>query len=98
MWDMPEWWAIVTNQKSMQRPAFSQSPKRVGSGPSRPPISLGGAEDGGTLEASPAGPMDAASGESGAALGRASGREFVSAIEPDDDGALGWRVAVANGR
>jgi hypothetical protein len=27
-------------QKSMQRPFFSQSPKRVGSGPSRPPISL----------------------------------------------------------
>ena len=27
----------------MQRPAFSQSPKRVGSGPSRPPISRGGA-------------------------------------------------------
>ena len=25
----------------MQRPAFSQSPKRVGSGPSRPPISRG---------------------------------------------------------
>jgi hypothetical protein len=28
------------DQKSMQRPAFSQSPNRVGSGPSRPPISL----------------------------------------------------------
>jgi hypothetical protein len=28
-------------QKSMQRPLFSQSPKRVGSGPSRPPISRG---------------------------------------------------------
>jgi hypothetical protein len=26
----------------MQRPAFSQSPYRVGSGPSRPPISRGG--------------------------------------------------------
>src|SRR5437868_7800617 len=26
----------------MQRPRFSQSPKRVGSGPSRPPISIGG--------------------------------------------------------
>ena len=28
-----------TDQKSMQRPAFSQSPNRVGSGPIRPPIS-----------------------------------------------------------
>jgi hypothetical protein len=27
------------NQKSMQRPAFSQSPKRVGSGPGGPPTS-----------------------------------------------------------
>jgi hypothetical protein len=26
----------------MQRPFFSQSPKRVGSGPSRPPTSFGG--------------------------------------------------------
>lgn len=29
-------------QKSMQRPFFSQSPKRVGSGPGRPPISRAG--------------------------------------------------------
>lgn len=30
----------------MQRPRFSQSPKRVGSGPSRPPISTGGVFEG----------------------------------------------------
>lgn len=30
-------------QKSMQRPFFSQSPYRVGSGPPRPPISGGDA-------------------------------------------------------
>lgn len=78
------------NQKSMQRPAFSQSPKRVGSGPSRPPISftawLSRADGepaapasvpvGVALEISAAGPT---------ASGRESGREFVSAIEPDDD-------------
>ncbi len=29
----------LINQKSMQRPDFSQSPKRVGSGPLGPPIS-----------------------------------------------------------
>jgi len=31
----------------MQRPAFSQSPNRVGSGPSRPPISRGRTGGGG---------------------------------------------------
>jgi hypothetical protein len=29
------------HQKSIQRPSFSQSPKRVGSGPCGPPISSG---------------------------------------------------------
>src|SRR5436190_13274880 len=35
-------WFIVPPQKSTQRPFFSQSPKRVGSGPGGPPISAGG--------------------------------------------------------
>jgi hypothetical protein len=33
--------AMASDQKSMQRPFLSQSPNRVGSGPSRPPISFG---------------------------------------------------------
>lgn len=37
-----EYFRSAIAQKSIQRPAFSQSPKRVGSGPSRPPISLAG--------------------------------------------------------
>ena len=46
----------------MQRPAFSQSPNRVGSGPSRPPISRGSA--GGCGDAGGRGPAldDAAEG------------------------------------
>ncbi len=63
-------------QKSMQRPAFSQSPKRVGSGPSRPPISRGF--------------VALADGEPAAAtsvvLSADSGRAFVSTPGPDDDG------------
>src|SRR5687768_12177295 len=40
----PRWgesgrWSIFRPQKSTQRPFFSQSPKRVGSGPGGPPIS-----------------------------------------------------------
>lgn len=62
----------------MQRPAFSQSPKRVGSGPSRPPISLGAAV--------PVSVAVEASAPGLSASGRESGREFVSGMEPDDDG------------
>ena len=45
-------------QKSMQRPFFSQTPKRVGSGPLRPPISRGTAPDSGCW------PLPAAAGPS----------------------------------
>ncbi len=72
-------------QKSMQRPAFSQSPKRVGSGPSRPPISRGF----GSL----------ADGEPAAAtsvmLSADSGPEFVSILGPDDDGGRPFDMAAS---
>ena len=68
----------------MQRPAFSQSPKRVGSGPSRPPISRGF----GSL----------ADGEPAAAtsvmLSADSGPEFVSTVGPDDDGGRPFDMEV----
>jgi hypothetical protein len=63
-------------QKSMQRPPFSQSPKRVGSGPSRPPISLG--LDGSFVAGLRSLPPTSL---------RASAAGFVLAAEPDDDDA-----------
>jgi hypothetical protein len=68
----------------MQRPAFSQSPKRVGSGPSRPPISFAGGRFAGALGVSGTDgePLAATS----ALLSADSGPEFVSGMGPDDDG------------
>lgn len=66
----------------MQRPAFSQSPKRVGSGPSRPPISFGGVSCG----VSGGEPALSAGVILWSAVPPPPGSKFVSAIEPDDDG------------
>lgn len=69
----------------MQRPAFSQSPKRVGSGPSRPPISFGaspatrGRSFGSVTDGEP-------SGATSVMLSADSAPEFVSVTGPDDDG------------
>ena len=73
-------------QKSMQRPARSQSPKRVGSGPSRPPISFGAAGEGlgGVPGGEPAVPASVIS----SVAAPTPVWEFVSDIEPDDDA---WR-------
>lgn len=73
----------------MQRPAFSQSPKRVGSGPSRPPISFGATfslVEPAARGSVPVGVAVETPGPGLSAPARESGREFVSAIEPDDDG------------
>lgn len=69
----------------MQRPAFSQSPNRVGSGPSRPPISRGSAGDGGRVVPSeaagwPVTPADAASGAGCEAFGSSGGRIVISRL------------------
>lgn len=58
---------VAMDQKSMQRPFFSQSPYRVGSGPSRPPISVraGGAVGFGHGDSAGAGAVGAGSGAGG---------------------------------
>ena len=73
-------------QKSMQRPARSQSPKRVGSGPSRPPHSFIAGAFGRALGADGSGGEDGVVAVATGVRSAAAGPEFVSVMEPDDDG------------
>ncbi len=61
----------------MQRPPFSQSPKRVGSGPWRPPISRGACAGRG---------LDGCAGDAAGVRSAAPLVEFVVEGEADDDG------------
>jgi hypothetical protein len=71
--EIPLW---ESGQKSMQRPAFSQSPYRVGSGPSRPPISRFAPGAGGWGAAVDSAGVGGAGGGVSEALG-AVGDDFV---------------------